>query len=292
MAAQRRGTQVLRIGAIRRLPRYLILLLGAFFIVLGVDAFWVEPRRLVIKQVELEPSHWPRALTGLRVALLSDLHVGSPHWGIARLHELVRLTNEQRPDLILLAGDYMITGIPLGTWTSPEAISETLSELSAPLGVVAVLGNHDWYFDGERVAAAFRKRGIVVLENDSIALGEGPKRLRVIGLADAETRLQQVSTTFDATPTDAPWLVLTHEPDVFAELDSRPALTLAGHTHGGQVRLPLLGLLKVPSRFGERFAAGHVVENGRHLFVTSGVGTSIIPVRFGVPPELVILILR
>jgi predicted MPP superfamily phosphohydrolase len=83
-----------------------------------------------------------------------------------------------------------------------------------------------------------------------------------------------------------------HEPDTFVDIDDRPSLTLAGHTHGGQVRLPWLGRLVVPSSYGERFAAGHVVENGRHMFVTTGVGTSIFPVRFGVPPELVILTLR
>ncbi len=283
---------MLKIPTIRRFYRYAALALALLGVALAAVAFWFEPRRLVVRHVELTPTRWPRELDGLRVALLSDLHVGSPHWGIARLRQLVQRTNAQRPDLILLAGDYLISGIPLGTWTSPEAIADALGGLSAPLGVVAVLGNHDCAFDGERVAAAFRARGIIVLENQNVALGEGAKRLRVIGLADEERRPQRVRQTLDATPSDAPWLVLVHEPDVFTKVDERPALTLAGHTHGGQVRFPLLGRLKVASRYGERYAAGHVVEGSRQLFVTSGVGMSILPVRFGVPPELVILSLR
>ncbi len=111
-------------------------------------------------------------------------------------------------------------------------------------------------------------------------------------LADEEVRKRSANEELALAPTGTPLLVLVHEPDIFAELDDRVSLTLAGHTHGGQVRLPLFGPLKVGSRYGARYAAGHIVENDRQLFVTTGIGTSVWPIRFGVPPEYVILTLH
>jgi predicted MPP superfamily phosphohydrolase len=125
-----------------------------------------------------------------------------------------------------------------------------------------------------------------------VALDWHGQRFHVAGLADQITRTSDPRATLAGVPAKAPVLLLVHEPDVFAsfeQLGISPQLTLAGHTHGGQVYLPLLGRRVVPSEFGERYAYGHVVENGRHLFVTSGVGTSIFPIRFLVPPEVALL---
>jgi predicted MPP superfamily phosphohydrolase len=274
-------------------------------------AFWFEPRRLVVHRFELDLPNWPREEAGLTIALLSDLHVGSRYWGIDRLHELVERTNAERPDLVLLAGDYMINGTPfelgkgkpvepsqaeMGSpstgWVAPEPIADGLSDLRAPLGVIAVLGNHDWWNDGERMRRALEERHIVVLENQVRALEFRGARFFVAGLADTLTRPVHLDETLDAVPENEPLLLLVHEPDVFPEVGARPSLTLAGHTHGGQVVLPLFGRRVVPSRFGQRYAAGHIVENGRHLVVTTGVGTSIYPVRFGVPPEIALITLR
>ena len=143
-----------------------------------------------------------------------------------------------------------------------------------------------------RVRRAFTQRGITVLENEALELKRGAERFFVVGLADPLTRRVRMDQALGPVPDGAPFLVLCHEPDVFPDVPDRAALTLAGHTHGGQVRLPLLGSLVVPSQYGQRYARGHVEENGRHLFVTSGVGTSIFPVRFGVPPEIALLTLR
>jgi predicted MPP superfamily phosphohydrolase len=258
---------------------------------LAVWALLIEPSRLVVHREELRLPHWPKPLAGLRVALLSDLHVGSPHWGVERLQALVAETNAERPELVLLAGDF-VHGVPLGSDPVPELLAEALGELKAPLGVVAVLGNHDWWFDGQRMESALRAHGLIVLDNDLHTVARGGGALTVVGLADAMTRPQRVRETIDRAPPGDALLVLVHEPDVFPEIDARPSLTLAGHTHGGQVDLPILGRIWVPSRFGQRYAAGHIVEEGRHLFVTTGVGTSILPVRFRVPPELVMLTLR
>ncbi|AKU99216.1 Phosphoesterase [Labilithrix luteola] len=259
---------------------------------LAAWAFLVEPARLVVDRVDLAIPHWRAEHAGLRVALLSDLHVGSPHWQLEDLKELVRKTNAEHPDLVLLAGDYVIDGVKFGTRTSPEPIAHELAELRAPLGVIAVLGNHDWWNDGVRVRHALESNGIVVLENEVRRIEKNGKSFYIVGLADAVTREQQIRPTLDAVPAGEPMIVLVHEPDVFPSIDARASITLAGHTHGGQVKLPFIGRAVVPSDYGERFAAGHVVEEGRHLFVTTGVGTSIFPVRFGVPPEIALLTLR
>jgi predicted MPP superfamily phosphohydrolase len=267
-------------------------LCGLLVVALGLWAFWLEPRRLVIHDETLELPHWPEALHGTRVALLSDLHVGSPYWGLPELEQLVERVNREQPELVLLAGDYLINAVAFGTWIDPESIARVLGKLRAPLGVVAVLGNHDWWNDGPRVRAALEAQGIVVLENEAHAIERNQTRFFVVGLADQLTRRIRLDKAMAEVPAGDPFLVLAHEPDVFVRLPEGAALMLAGHTHGGQVRLPLVGRPVVPSRYGQRYAAGHVVEDGRHLFVTTGVGTSTWPVRFGVPPEIAMLSLR
>jgi predicted MPP superfamily phosphohydrolase len=251
----------------------------------------VEPRRLVIHRVELPLPRVPSGLQGLRIALLSDLHVGSPHWGIERLPELVARANAESPDLIVLAGDY-ISGVRFGTKVPPEAIAVELARLHAPLGVIAVLGNHDVWFDGARVANAFEAHGVRVLENEIAMLTHRGTDFCVLGLADQEMRPHRVREALELVPPGVFALAVVHEPDTLTELDARIALTLAGHTHGGQVNLPFFGRLIVPSNFGARFAAGHVTFEGRHMFVTTGIGTSIMPLRFRVPPEIAVLTLR
>lgn len=258
-------------------------------VLLGGWAFWFEPRRLVVHEERLDVPHWPEGLRDMRIALLSDLHVGSPYWHLPELEALVERVNREEPELVLLAGDYLINGVLFGRWVDPESIARVLGGLRAPLGVVAVLGNHDWWNDGHRVRRAFESEGIIVLENDAHAITRGNTRLFVVGLADQLTRRIRLDAALAQVPAADPLLVLVHEPDVFPAIPERASLTLAGHTHGGQVRLPLVGRPVIPSRYGQRYAAGHVVENGRHLFVTTGVGTSTLPVRFGVAPEMVLL---
>jgi predicted MPP superfamily phosphohydrolase len=266
-----------------------LLLVG---IALGVDAFFVEPARLVINRQELQLPNWPAELSGVRVAFLSDLHVGSPHWGLSRLHELVLRTNAEQPDLILLGGDYLINDIWFGEHVEAEPIAQELGQLRAPLGVFAVLGNHDWWNNGPKVRAAFEAHGVTVLDDEVRRIHYQGKNFCLLGVRDETERLRSARKELELALPGMPLLVLVHEPDLFPDLDDRATLTLAGHTHGGQVDLPLLGRRIVPSRFGSRYAAGHIVENGRHLFVTTGVGTSIIPVRFRVPPEIALLTLR
>lgn len=259
---------------------------------MGVWTIGVEPDRLVVERASIALPGWPPALDGLTVAAVADIHAGAPHIGVDKIERLVDAVNDLHPDVVVLLGDYVIHGVPGGHFIPPERTAALLAALRGRLGVVAVLGNHDWWLDGRRVSAAFESRGIPVLDNEAIALGEEGRRFWVAGIADAWTNRYDVPGTLATVPVGAPVLLLTHNPDLFPLVPARVALTLAGHTHGGQVRLPLLGRPIVPSEYGQRYAAGLVREEGRTLFVTTGVGTSILPVRFRVPPVVSLLTLR
>ena len=153
-----------------------------------------------------------------------------------------------------------------------------------------MLGNHDGWLDRDRVRRALVANGVRVVEDTAVRVETPAGAIWVAGVSDLWTGPHDLGAALSAVASDAePVLLLTHNPDVFPMVPARVALTIAGHTHGGQVRLPLVGPPIVPSRFGQRFAAGHIVEGGRHLFVATGVGTSIIPVRFRVPPAVTIL---
>ena len=252
---------------------------------LGGWTFVYEPSSFSVRRYELSLPNWPGNHYGLEVALLADIHAGSPYCGLATLREIVRETNAAEPDLVLLAGDYVIGSVLGGTFVAPEELAPVLGELDAPLGVYAVLGNHDWWFDGARIEEAFEAAGIRVLRDEAVELSG----LWLVGLEDWDTAAPDVMKALSTVDDTSPVVVFTHNPDVFPTIPARVSLTLAGHTHGGQVRFPWLGTPIVPSRYGQRFAHGHIVEDDRHLFVTSGLGTSIIPARFRVPPEIALL---
>ena len=152
-------------------------------------------------------------------------------------------------------------------------------------GVFAVLGNHDWKQAGDRMWRALANAGIEVLENRAMPAGG----FHVAGLADLRLRRPDLPSALAGVPPEAPVILLSHDPDVFPYVPDRVALTLSGHLHGGQVAIPVLRRPALPSRYGERFARGHVVEDDRHLYVSSGLGTSGLPLRLLAPPEVVIL---
>ena len=245
---------------------------------------------------------WPDALDGLRVGVLSDLHAGAPHAGRKAIARAVERLNGERPDAMLLLGDFTDAHPLWGGRVPPDAIAQELANLRSPLGTYAVLGNHDWRKAGPQMRAALTEAGIEVLENRAVRAGglprtldhpaKGVRPLYVAGLADLRSRRPDLPTALEDVPTDAPVILLAHDPDVFPFVPHRVSLTLSGHLHGGQVAIPILRLPAIPSRYGERYARGHVVEEGRHLYVTSGLGTSGLPLRLFRPPEIVILELR
>jgi len=266
--------------------------LVALAVGLSVWGVAIEPNRLVVRDVDLPLPTWPASHPPLKVALLADLHAGAPFMTAQKFAEIAALTNAAEPDLILLLGDYVSHGV-LGHFSvEPEAWAPPLGQLSAPLGVFAVLGNHDWWFDGARVRAVLERSGVTVLDNEMLALDHRGGVVLLAGIGDLWEGNPDIPGTLSSVGDAEPILVMTHNPDLIRQMPSRVALTVAGHTHGGQVNLPLVGRLVVPSDYGQRYAYGHVDEAGRNLFVTAGIGTSILPVRFNQPPEIVILTVR
>ena len=272
--------------------KLLLLAIVSAIVAFGLWAFLIEPNRLVIHYETIVVSSPKPDSRPIRIAAIGDIHAGSPFINTTKLKQIVELTNREKPDLIVLLGDYMVREKFYQTLILPEITASVLKGLNAPLGVFAVIGNHDSWYDANRVKRAFEKEGITVLDNDVKELRFGDRSMWLIGLADAQTNRHDINGTLAQVPEGASTIVLEHHPDTFRELPATVKLMLAAHTHGGQVNLPFVGRLIVPSSHGQRYAAGIMRENGKTMFVTTGVGTSILPVRFRVPPEIALLTIQ
>ena len=240
---------------------------------------------------EIALPHWPERLDGLRVALVSDLHAGGPRVTPRRLDRIVAAVEGAAPDLVALTGDYVDPEVLGGRRAEPADVATRLARIRAPLGALAVLGNHDWRHEGHAVAAALRHAGLRVLENESVRLEARGGPLWIAGVGDLRERDPRVGSALAGVPAGEPVLLLSHDPDVFPYVPARVSLTMAGHLHGGQVDLPIVRRV-MPSRHGSRFKEGHIVESGRHLFVSKGVGETGLPLRVAARAEVPILVLR
>ena len=269
------------------------------------EASALDPR---VVHYDLQLPGWPAGLS-MTFAVLADLHACEPWMDRDRIAAIVSATNALGADAVLLLGDYVIAHgyfmapVPTEVWAGP------LSDLRAPLGVHAILGNHDWWADAAvqssrtglpAAAVALEAAGIRVLHNSSIPLRKDGKVVHIAGLGDQEAfnlgdepsecfgGVDDLERTLAGVPDGEAVVLLAHEPDIFPTVPDRVSLTLSGHTHGGQVRV--LGYAPVvPSRYGDRYVYGHVVEDRRHLVVSGGLGCSILPIRLGSPPEIVLL---
>ena len=281
-------------------------------LLLGAGALAVAPVGLATYAVAIEPGvtpairdyavatpAWPDSFS-LRLAVIADIHACEPWMSAERVHGIALQVNSLKPDIIFILGDFnaghrLVTGPVM-----PGAWGEALSVLDAPLGTFAILGNHDWWHGPvpgmpggpAEIRTVLAERHITLLENDAVRLAKNGRVFWVAGLADQMAhRLKRGWTrgaddlrgTLAKVPEHDPVILLAHEPFVFYRTPERVALTLCGHTHGGQVRLPIIGAPFTPSR---RYCYGHIVENGRHLIVSGGLGESGLPIRLGVPPEL------
>lgn len=252
-----------------------------------------EPARLVERDHALPLSRWPQSCDGLRIDVVSDTHTGSPNNGLYHLDRWVARLMESDADIVLMAGDYVILSVFLGTYIPADTIAEHLKPLTARKPVYAVLGNHDWWKDGAMVSRAFASAGVRMIDDRAVPVEVRGCRFWIAGLGDLLEGRPDVEGTFATVDDDAPVIALTHEPDLLPRIPSRAVLTIAGHTHGGQI--DPWPFRRQPSPFvpGSHRLKWHVVDDaGRQLFVTPGIGTSILPMRLGVPPEISRLTLR
>jgi predicted MPP superfamily phosphohydrolase len=270
-------------------------LFGLSAIATSVYAGAIEPHGLVVTRYQPRPAAWP-AGRKLSITVIADLHAGGPDMTLPHIRQIVETANGLKSDIVVLLGDYTTSylfvdkPVPYAVWAAE------LARLQAPLGTWAILGNHDWWNNVSDIRQALADVRIPVLENLAVMLGAKGRRFWLAGLGDqlayrlGPHRFRGVDDlpgTLAQVETDDPVLLLAHEPDIFPRVPARVALTLSGHTHGGQIRVPLIWPVFVPSKYGARFAYGHVVEEARHLIVSGGLGTSLIPARLGVPPEIV-----
>lgn len=267
----------------------------------------IEPGfRLRTVTYKFTPPRWTPGLK-LRVVMLADPHLVEPHMPLRRWQNIIKTANALEPDLHLLMGDY-VAGHMFRTGTVPvHQAANAAKELRSTLGTFAICGNHDWWEDHTaqklghgptEAQKAFEDAGIPVLENKATQhIKDGLKfwlsgtastvAIKKDGFRSFESRADLPAALAQVTD-NAPIIHLAHEPDLFTEVPERVSLTLSGHTHGGQIRLFGKALV-VPSKYGNRFAYGHIVEDGKHLVVSGGLGCSIMPIRFGSPPEIVVL---
>jgi predicted MPP superfamily phosphohydrolase len=264
---------------------------------LGVRAALWEPETLVVRRVEVVSAMWKGG--PLRVGVISDIHTAGPHMSPERLAGIVAQMNAEQPDIVLLLGDY-VSGSKAGVERGPAQRSEVieglkpLAKLSAPFGVWSVLGNHDWWYDGPAIEQVLQAAGVKVLENARVRIDRPSGAFWLGGLADYESTRAQPSygDTLKDLPEGDPVLVMSHLPDAFALAPERVFLTFAGHTHCGQVNLPVFGRMMHASPGSEKWPCGLYHAFGRKLYVTGGVGVSIFPVRFNQPPEIAVVTLR
>jgi uncharacterized protein len=285
--------------------------LGAFSASTAAYGFGIEPElRLRIVRYDIQPPRWPADLQ-LKIAVIADLHACDPWMSLEHIQSIVERTIALNADIIVMLGDYVAGHRHVTRFIPASEWAPVLAQLKAPLGVHAILGNHDWWDDrtvqregrGPPVARrALEAAGIPVYENDATRLTKAGRPFWIAGLGDQLAYLpawrfrpvppvgvDDLAATLAKVTDDAPVILLAHEPDVATRVPARVALQLSGHTHGGQIRLfgwaPM-----VPSRYGDRFAYGHTKTNC-DVIVSGGLGCSIMPFRLGVPPEIVLVTL-
>jgi uncharacterized protein len=267
----------------------------------GVTAYgmFVEPRWFQVSRRTFPLRGLPAELNGLRIVQLTDIHHG-PCLSLGYVRSVVGATNALKPDLILLTGDYVHRS---RAYTEP--VVRELAELRAGVGVVGVLGNHDWWEGAQEMMRCFAKAGIPLVDNDRLFVTRDRALVRradeglcVAGIGDyREDPRLSFADALGGVPADVPRLLLSHNPDAaedqtFLNSRLRVDLMLSGHTHGGQCWVPGLGTPITASEFGAKYASGLVRGPACPVFVSRGIGTTVLPIRFGVPPEVAVIELR
>lgn len=292
--------------------RGLMKLFGAGFLSLIATAaypFTEVFRRPEIRRYALTPKNWPAGLK-LRVAVLADFHASEPWMSRSRIEDICAMANALEPDICLLLGDYAAGTNIVSDYVDAMEWTTALATLRAPLGIHAVLGNHDYWEDlafqrdpsVDNIATkALQQVGIATYVNGALRLEKDGQAFWIAGLGDqmalrpgknfnrkTMTGIDDLAATMRHVTDNAPIILMAHEPDIFPEVTDRVTLTLSGHTHGGQVNL--FGWRPVAASRGSwRYPGGHFHENDRHLIVSRGLGCSFLPVRVGVRPEILLL---
>lgn len=261
------------------------ILLALFVIAIGLlwYGYSVAGSEPVVRETRAAVRDWPAGQRPVRILLMSDIHVAGPDMPPERLERIVSHANGLRPDAVLIAGDFISDKRVATHVYNFEEIAAPLAGLRARLGVFAVLGNHDHWVDADAARAALSRANVRVLNNEAARAGP----LAIGGLDDDYTGHADLARTLAAMRTagGVP-VLLSHTPDPFPDVPQSVPLMVAGHTHCGQISLPLIGPVATMSRHGKRYACGRIEEDGKTLIVSAGLGTSILPIRIGAVPDM------
>lgn len=261
-----------------------ILLVLALLGLAGVGwTYWTAIADPVVREAAVGLDGWPEGVAPIRAVLISDVHVAGPDMPPSRLARIVARINALRPDIVLIAGDFVSDKRTSTRHYSQAEGAAPLAGLRPRLGTFAVMGNHDHWRNGAEAHRALAAAGVRLLDNEAVSAGP----LALGGLDDAFTGRDRLGPTLAAIRRlPGARILLSHSPDPFAGLPRDVGLMMAGHTHCGQARLPFVGAVMTLSKYGQRYACGLVREDGRTLIVTAGLGTSGLPLRLGAVPDL------
>jgi predicted MPP superfamily phosphohydrolase len=261
-------------------------LIVAVLFVIGYRNARADP---VLRRVAIALPDWPEGAPPVTVALASDIHLGGSAMDDERLARLLDRIAAAGPDLALFAGDFISGHDPQTAIHVAPGLTIAFRRLRPRLGTIAVLGNHDHWTDPRRVSAALAAAGVTLLENRAVVRGP----LAIGGVGDEYTHHDRVAATAtQMRRLPGARLMLTHSPDIAPTLPAEIPLLLAGHTHCGQIMLPIRGAIAIPSRYGTRYRCGVIREGARTVIVTAGLGTSVVPLRFGAPPDVWLITLH
>ncbi len=243
------------------------------------EAGWVRVHRVTVRVPRL-----PRSFVGMSIAFLSDIHHG-PYTSLEYVNRIVQLTNALSPDVVLHGGDYVHRA---SDYIRP--CMRALAHLKSPLGSYGVLGNHDHWEGAEATRNAMKSNGIIDLTNSGTWIERDGARLRLSGVGDLWEDVQDLDSALADTRQSETSILLSHNPDFVETItDDRVGLVLSGHTHGGQIVLPVVGAPRVPSRYGQKYLRGLVKTRHTQVFVTRGLGTVTPPLRFCCRPEIALI---
>ena len=261
---------------------------------LAADGFLIEPNLPKLVRQEIALRRWPQRMDGFTVALLSDFHY-DPYFSVHPIRAAIGMVNELRPDLIVLTGDFVSIpwfGNSAEGAAAAEPCAQLLRQMRAPHGLWSVMGNHDAETDPSRVTGALRDSGIPVLRNQSVPIEKDGSRFWLAGIDDLLGSTADISATLHGIPPGEATVLLAHEPDYADHAARYPVdLQLSGHSHGGQVRIPLVRPLVLPP-LGRKYIWGRYQIRELTLYTNPGLGTVEVPIRLNCPPEITLLTLR
>ncbi len=263
-------------------------LAGTSALVAGGYSTLIAPHDPTVEYVAVRLTRLSSRMNGFTIVQLSDLHYGR-FFNDADVEDVVNRVNKLAPQLVVLTGDYVTHSYFEDGLTSAhraEPCAQLLSALRAKFGVIAVLGNHDYWTEPRVVHRALLMAGLKVLYNEAVPIESDGGRLWIVGLGDALNFHARLDESLARIPKSEPIVLLVHEPDFADEAAKRPVdLQLSGHSHGGQVQLPIRGPLILPA-MARKYPQGLRRIGNLHLYTNRGLGTIVVPVRMNCPPEI------